>query len=94
MLRNSLSSKSDAESISKLITAIQTNLNEESNIQSDDSLRIYFGNIKNLITKIDGTIKNNSDYSSAEKYATTAYLDNFEYIEAPLEKVDPTLCLI
>jgi len=92
-LRNSLSSKSDAESISKLITAIQTNLNEESNIQSDDSLRIYFGNIKNLITKIDGAIKNNSDYSSAEKYATTAYLDNFEYIEAPLEKVDPTLML-
>lgn len=92
-LRNSLSSKSDAESISKLITAIQTNLNEESNIQSDDSLRIYFGNIKNLITKIDGALKNNSDYSSAEKYATTAYLDNFEYIEAPLEKVDPTLML-
>jgi len=92
-LRNSLSSKSDAESISKLITAIQTNLNEESNIQSDDSLRIYFGNIKDLITKIDGAIKNNSDYSSAEKYATTAYLDNFEYIEAPLEKVDPTLML-
>lgn len=92
-LRNSLSSKSDAESISKLIRAIQTNLNEESNIQSDDSLRIYFGNIKNLITKIDGAIKNNSDYSSAEKYATTAYLDNFEYIEAPLEKVDPTLML-
>jgi high-affinity iron transporter len=92
-LRNSLSSESDSESISKLITAIQTNLNEESNIQSDDSLRIYFGNIKNLITKIDGAIKNNSDYSSAEKYATTAYLDNFEYIEAPLEKVDPTLML-
>ena len=92
-LKNSLSTKSEAESISKLITAIQANLNEESNIQSDDSLRIYFGNIKNLITKIDGAIKNNSDYSSAEKYATTAYLDNFEYIEAPLEKVDPTLML-
>ena len=92
-LKNSLATKSEAESISKLITAIQANLNEESNIQSDDSLRIYFGNIKNLITKIDGAIKNNSDYSSAEKYATTAYLDNFEYIEAPLEKVDPTLML-
>ena len=71
-LRNSLATKSEAESISKLITAIQANLNEESNIQSDYSLRIYFGNIKNLITKIDGAIKNNSDYSSAEKYATTA----------------------
>jgi high-affinity iron transporter len=92
-LRNSLATKSEAESISKLVTAIQTNLHEESNIRSDDSLRIYFGNIKNLITKIDGAIKNNSDYSSAEKYATTAYLDNFEYIEAPLEKVDPTLML-
>lgn len=94
-LRNSLSSKSDAESISKLITAIHLNLNENKSttVQPDDSLRIYFGNIKNLITKIDGAIKNNSDYSSAEKYATTAYLDNFEYIEAPLEKVDPTLML-
>ncbi|HXV88778.1 MAG TPA: FTR1 family protein [Nitrososphaeraceae archaeon] len=93
-IRNSLSSKSDAENISKLITAIHLNLNEkESSVQADDSLRIYFGNIKNLITKIDGAIKNNSDYSSAEKYATTAYLDNFEYIEAPLEKVDPTLML-
>ena len=93
-IRNSLSSKSDAQNISKLITAIHLNLNEnESSVQADDSLRIYFGNIKNLITKIDGAIKNNSDYSSAEKYATTAYLDNFEYIEAPLEKVDPTLML-
>ena len=93
-LRNSLSSKSGPESISKLIAAINLNLNEnESTVQSDDSLRIYFGNIKNLMTKIDGIVKNNSDYTSAEKYATTAYLDNFEYIEAPLEKVDPELML-
>ncbi|HEX5672893.1 MAG TPA: FTR1 family protein [Nitrososphaeraceae archaeon] len=93
-LSTSLSFKSGAESISKLITAINLNLNEnESTVQSDDSLRIYFGNIKNLMTKIDGIVKNNSDYTSAEKYATTAYLDNFEYIEAPLEKVDPELML-
>src|SRR5918996_1438064 len=58
-----------------------------------DSLRIYFANIKDLLTKIDLALKNNSDYISAQKYATTAYLDNFEYIEAPLEKVDPTLML-
>jgi high-affinity iron transporter len=91
-LKDSLSQKSDPQSISKLIRAIQTNLNEnESNFQSDDALTIYFGNIKNLLSKIDGAIKNNSDYSSAEKYATTAYLDNFEYIEAPLEKIDPIL---
>ena len=92
-LKNSLSTKSEAESISKLITAIQVNLSEDSNIQSDDSLQIYFANIKDLLTKIDMALKNNSDYASAQKYATTAYLDNFEYIEAPLEKVDPTLML-
>jgi high-affinity iron transporter len=93
-LKESLAQRSDPQSISKLIRAIETNLNEnESNFQSDDSLTIYFGNIKNLLSKINGTIKNNSDYSSAEKYATTAYLDNFEYIEAPLEKVDPNLMI-
>ena len=92
-LKNSLSTKSEAGSISKLITAIQVNLSEESNVQSGDSLRIYFANIKDLLTKIDLALKNNSDYISAQKYATTAYLDNFEYIEAPLEKVDPTLML-
>ena len=91
-LNDSLSQKSDPQSILKLITAIQTNLNEnESNFQSNDSLTIYFGNLKNLLSKISGAIRNNSDYSSAEKYATAAYLDNFEYLEPPLEKVDPNL---
>lgn len=91
-LKVSLSQKSDPQSILKLITAIQTKLNEnESNFQSNGSLTIYFGNIKNLLSKISGAIRSNSDYSSAEKYATAAYLDNFEYLEPPLEKVDPNL---
>ena len=91
-LKDSLSQKSDPQSILKLITAIQTKLNEnESNFQSNGSLTIYFGNIKNLLSKINGAIRSNSDYSSAEKYATAAYLDNFEYLEPPLEKVDPNL---
>jgi high-affinity iron transporter len=71
---------------------LQTNLAEtESDTPSNDSLRPYFANIKNLLSDIDAAIRNDSDYSSAEKYATTAYLDNFEYVEAPLEKVDPIL---
>ena len=91
-LENSLLSKSDIQSITVLIKALQTNLAEnESDTQSNDSLRPYFANIKNLLSDIDVAIRNDSDYSSAEKYATTAYLDNFEYLEAPLEKVDPTL---
>ena len=91
-LENSLLSKSDIQSITVLIKALQTNLAEnESDTQSNDSLRPYFANIKNLLSDIDVAIRNDSDYSSAEKYATTAYLDNFEYLEAPLEKVDPIL---
>ena len=91
-LKNSLLSKSDIQSITVLIKALQTNLAEnESDTRSNDSLRPYFANIKNLLSDIDAAIRNDSDYSSAEKYATTAYLDNFEYLEAPLEKVDPIL---
>ena len=91
-LENSLLYKSDIQSITVLIKALQTNLAEnESDNQPNDSLRPYFANIKNLLSDIDAAIRNDSDYSSAEKYATTAYLDNFEYLEAPLEKVDPTL---
>ncbi len=90
-LQDSISQKSDRQTISKLITAIQTNLNEnDSNYQPDNS-GIYFGNIKNLLSKVNNVITTNSDFSSAEKYATTAYLDNFEYIEPSLEKVDPNL---
>ena len=92
-LQDSISQKSDPQTISKLITAIQTNLNvNESNFQPDNSA-IYFENIKNLLSKVNNVIRTNSDYTSAEKYATSAYLDNFEYIEAPLEKVNPTLML-
>jgi high-affinity iron transporter len=91
-LKNSLLSKSDIQTITVLIKALQTNLAEtESDTPPNDSLRPYFTNIKNLLSDIDAAIRNDSDYSSAEKYATTAYLDNFEYLEAPLEKVDPIL---
>ena len=93
-LKNSLSQKSDPQSISQLITAIQTNIVEggnASNLQSDNTLRIYFENIKYLLSKTIGSITEDSDYTTAEKYATTAYLDNFEYIESPLEKLEPNL---
>ena len=91
-LRNSLLSKSDIQSINVLIRAIQTNLAENGSIsQTSVSLLPYFANIKNLLSNINVALRNNSDYSSAEKYATSAYLDNFEYVEAPLEKVDPKL---
>ena len=36
---------------------------------------------------------NNGNYEQADQYAITAYLDNYEYLEAPIEKHDPNLML-
>jgi high-affinity iron transporter len=33
----------------------------------------------------------NGNYTGAEELATTAYLDNYEYVEAPLAKIDKPL---
>ncbi|HYF98582.1 MAG TPA: hypothetical protein VD815_00675 [Candidatus Saccharimonadales bacterium] len=34
---------------------------------------------------------NNQNYTGAEELATTAYLDNYEYVEAPLAEIDRPL---
>ncbi|CAN5193807.1 hypothetical protein BH18THE2_BH18THE2_38690 [soil metagenome] len=34
---------------------------------------------------------NQQNYAEAEALATTAYIDNFEFIEEPLAEKDPTL---
>ena len=36
-------------------------------------------------------LEQNGDYRNADKAAMTAYLDNYEYLEAPIEKLNATL---
>ena len=38
-------------------------------------------------------VKQNGDYRNADKAPTTAYLDNYEYLEAPIENLNATLML-
>ncbi|MCD6038381.1 MAG: putative iron/lead transporter [Nitrososphaeraceae archaeon] len=51
----------------------------------------YFSTIRTLLSNIITEVKENGDYKSADKNAITAYLDNYEYLEAPIEKHDPQL---
>src|SRR5215218_10198939 len=50
----------------------------------------YFANIRELMSKVGDSV-DNGDYKQAGKFATTAYLDNYEFLEAPIEKINATL---
>ncbi len=46
--------------------------------------------IRNLLTQVS-TAYGNQNYVLAEELATTAYLDHYEFLEAPLHEKNPTL---
>ncbi len=99
-LNTILSSKSDnTEEYTKLVNAIERDLNEFNNIiisesnSVNESYQVYFNTIENLLDSAITSIRDNNDYQSADKNASSAYLDNYEYLEAPIEKVNSTLML-
>ena len=59
-------------------------------LYSTDKNTEYFKNIHNLISKVIESV-NSGNYPQADNYATEAYLDNYEYLEAPIEKINATL---
>ena len=94
-IENSISQKTDQESVLRLIAAIERDLSEELSL-SEGSERAgehteYFSTIRTLLSNIITEVKENGDYKKADKNAITAYLDNYEYLEAPIEKHDPQL---
>ncbi|HEX5892107.1 MAG TPA: FTR1 family protein, partial [Nitrososphaeraceae archaeon] len=94
-IENSISQKTDQESVLRLIAAIERDLSEELSL-SEGSERTgehtkYFSTIRTLLSNIITEVKENRDYKEADKNAITAYLDNYEYLEAPIEKHDPQL---
>ena len=60
-------------------------------VKDNKSYKIYFDNIRNLLNSATLSIKNDNNYQSANDYVTTAYLDNFEYLEPAIEKINATL---
>ena len=60
-------------------------------VKDNNSYEVYFNNIRNLLNKATLSIKNDNNYQNANNFVTTAYLDNFEYLEPPIEKINATL---
>jgi high-affinity iron transporter len=58
----------------------------------DPALQSYYDNIDTLLNNALSSLQN-GDYVAADKNVSSAYLDNFEYLEAPIEEVNSTLML-
>ena len=81
-----------SSSISSLQKYLSKLLNtENSTTNLPDEYKNYFSKINTLLDNVVVEIKENNDYRQADKSAITAYLDNYEYLEAPIEKNDPDL---
>ena len=81
--------------LSSSITSLQSYLKELLNTNNlsnlPDEYQNYFSTIRALLNNVIVEIRENNDYKQADKYAMSAYLDNYEYLEAPIEKNDPNL---
>ena len=93
-LESSVNQNLDNNSILRLATAIERDLAEELSLSNGSNgpseQEQYFATIRSLLSNITSEVKN-GNYEQADKYAITAYLDNYEYLETPIEKHDPDL---
>ena len=97
-LNNAIQNKSNPEVVDRSIGAIIHELSEITGI-SEAGLGGQGANTESgeIISKIRSLLNqtveayNQQNYAEAEALATTAYLDNFEFIEAPLAEKDPEL---
>lgn len=83
-----VSNKSDFVAVGNLITAIQRDLLNTETIAIDKT------NLYNVIRSLYSELfiaVNSNDYTTAEELAIEAYLENFEYLESDIKKVDEQL---
>lgn len=95
-LKNSVYSKQSPDMVAKIIKSIvnyyysEIATNKNSSTENSLAFSKYFSNIYYLLSKtIDELNVNNP--KQADKYTIQAYLDNYEYLEAPIEKINSTL---
>ena len=98
-LENSIGQRKSVDETSQLVSAIERDLAEYLSL-STGSQGIspttsehsqYLTTIRNLMSDVINEVKQNGDYRQADKAAMTAYLDNYEYLEAPIEMLNATL---
>jgi high-affinity iron transporter len=87
-LNEFVSNKRDFVVVGNLITAIQRDLVQTETITINKTN--LYDTIRNLYSELLIAV-NSGDYSTAEEIAIEAYLENFEYLEPDIEKVDGSL---
>jgi len=94
-IKDAITEKQDVKSISNLINSVKSNYdsilpNNFMGSNTTNENEEYFKNINGLMSKTLESISR-GNYLQADDYATEAYLDNYEYLEAPIEQVNATL---
>ena len=94
VLDNQILSITSPETVASTIQGIVGELSEivgipEPSVEAS-SPSTLISNIRNLLDQVV-TAYGNQNYSQAESLATEAYLENYEYIEAPLADLDNSL---
>jgi hypothetical protein len=86
-LTDSVNNLKDPAVIDQIIAKINSELPQgnDSTFTSVNSSEDYISNIRGLLSEVETALQNN-DEVKAKELATTAYLDNFEFIEAPIGK--------
>lgn len=84
------------DTVAGVASAIERDFSEEltlsSGSESGTEQLQYFSTIRDLLNSVIESV-NDGDYEAADAAAIKAYLDNYEYLEAPIEKHDPDLML-
>src|SRR5437867_5420349 len=93
-LKNSIEQKAESDSVKRYTDAIERDLAEDLSLsagsESAGEHTKYFSNIRTLLANVVTDVESGS-YEEADQHAITAYVDNFEYLETPIEKYDPEL---
>jgi biopolymer transport protein ExbB/TolQ len=98
-LENAVQAKGDPELVSNSVRAIIHEISEVTGIGEQELSAVdgigsdplaIISEIRNLLNQTLDAYKN-QDYSEAETLAIQAYLDNYEFIEAPLAEQNQTL---
>jgi high-affinity iron transporter len=92
-----ISNNQPFDTVASIASAIERDFSEElsltSGSESGSEQLQYFSNIRELLSEVVSSINDDGDYQAANSAAIKAYLDNYEYLEAPIEKHDPELML-
>ena len=84
------------DTVASVASAIERDFSEELNLstgsESGSEQAKYFSTIRELLNSTITSV-NAGDYDAADAAAIKAYLDNYEYLEAPIEKHDADLML-